>query len=161
MSEKKRKKKPKSRQDLSVQSTSLARKIIKKTKGKIRGGIRADKGSTVVVVGGSKDIEQQEVTAENGSMAVHIGGVDGINIHCSSATNTTVVNNNGEATTPKDTHRKTKSFLSLFMDWDKDYAKVDGKEMTIQEAIQQGYATNIGAVVGQKGGVCIRNFTFN
>lgn len=55
---------------------------------------------------------------------------------------------------------ETKPFRQMTVDCSRGTANIDGRAMTVSQAIQEGYMTSDGATVGQKSGYSKRVFNF-
>lgn len=132
-------KKQKQKKAPSVQKTSKT--ISKKTTSKRKRAARARKGR-----------RQMSVVATNHSTHVATN-TDGVSIVCTGSA--TVDGHTVSLRHPKAAAATTatKSFRNMRVDWARNMAKIDGKTMTIDQAIQQGYMTSDGSTVGQTSGV--------
>lgn len=122
------KKKKKERRALSVRRT---KKTIEKKK-KAKGGL--------------------SICATGGASVVAVGGADGISVVCAGV-DAIARSGGGRA---KRRAKRTKSFRKMRVDWASNVAKIDGRTMTIQEAVEEGYMTSDGSTVGQTNGARTR-----
>lgn len=106
-----------------------------------------------------KSAQAGGIRATNGATVIATGGTDGISIVCASSTTNEIVRrarSGQRASYPK----KTKPFRKMRVDWGANVARIDGRTMTIDKAIEEGYMTSDGATVGQENGCQTRVFNF-